>query len=298
MRVGRSRRDGGLSVDDGRGAGTARRMNTTGEHDAYGLVADLYDWVVPYRARPDVAFFVEAAKDAGPPVLEIGCGTGRILIPSARAGIDIVGLDSSPQMLGVCRERLRQEDAAVQSRVELVQADMCTFDLGRRFTLATLPFRPFQHLIAVEDQLACLMSIRRHLVEGGHVILDLFNPSLDALTSRQEGQEVGEEPEFSTPDGRRVVRRHTIVAHDRFNQVNHVELIYYVTHPDGRQERLVHAFAMRYLFRFEVEHLLVRCGFEVERVYAGFDKSPYGSQYPGDLICVARKITRRGTTGL
>ena len=81
-------------------------------------------------------------------------------------------------------------------------------------------------------------------------------------------------------------------AHDRFNQVSHVELIYYVTHPDGHEERLVHSFPMRYLFRFEVEHLLVRCGFDVEQLYAGFDKSAYGSRYPGELIFVARKTTR------
>ncbi len=82
------------------------------------------------------------------------------------------------------------------------------------------------------------------------------------------------------------------MSHDRFNQVNRVELLYYVTHPDGREERLVHAFAMRYLFRFEVEHLLARGGFEVEHVYSDYDGSPYGSRYPGDLIFVARKRTR------
>ena len=62
---------------------------------------------------------------------------------------------------------------------------------------------------------------------------------------------------------RRVTCRHETVARDRFNQVNHFELIYYVTHSDGRAERLVHAFPMRYLFRFEAEHLLARAGFEV-----------------------------------
>jgi hypothetical protein len=103
------------------------------------------------------------------------------------------------------------------------------------------------------------------------------------------GQEFGDEPEFTTPDGRRVVRHHKIVSRDYFNQTNQVELIYYVAHPDGREERLVHAFPMRYLFRFEAEHLLARCGFEVEAVYADYDKSPYGSKYPGELILVAKK---------
>ena len=91
------------------------------------------------------------------------------------------------------------------------------------------------------------------------------------------------------PDGRKVIRRHKIVARDVSNQINYVELIYYVTHPDGRKERLVQAFPMRYLFRFEAEHLLARAGFEVEQLYADYDKSPYGSKYPGELIFVAGK---------
>lgn len=257
--------------------------------DEYAPIADLYDWVALYRERPDVAFFVEAAREAGGLVLEIGCGTGRILIPTARAGVDIVGLDLSPHMLTVCHERLLQESDDVRGKAQLVQGDMRTFDLKRRFSLITLPFRPFQHLVAVEDQIACLANVRRHLVDGGRVILDLFNPSLDALVSQTDGEEFGEEPEFQTPDGRRVVRRHRTAFHDRFSQVKHVEIIHHVVHPDGREERLVHAFPMRYLFRFEAEHLVARCGFQVERVYAGYDRSEYGSKYPGELIFVARK---------
>lgn len=265
-------------------------MNRCGGHDEYGFVAEFYDYVVPYRNRQDVTFFVEAAKESGGPVLEIGCGTGRVLIPTARAGIQVVGLDQSQHMLRVCRERLLHEPQDVQSRVQLVQADMGDFELSQAFKLATTPFRPFQHLTTVDDQLACLERIYHHLVVGGRLILDLFNPSLELLTSDTLGQELGEEPEFTTPDGRRVVRRHKIVSRDLFNQINHVELIYYVTHPDGRQERLVHSFPMRYLFRFEAEHLAVRCGFQVEHVYADYDKSPYGSKYPGELIMVAKKI--------
>jgi SAM-dependent methyltransferase len=259
--------------------------------DEYALIADLYDYVVPYRTRADVDFFVEAAQAAGGPVLELGCGTGRILIPTARAGVEIVGLDSSARMLEVCRKRLLAEPAAVQSRVRMVQGDMRKFDLAQTFNLVTLPFRPFQHLTTVEDQLSCLASIRQHLTKSGRLILDLFNPSLQALVEDNLGQELGEEPEFTSADGRRVVRRFKIVSRDYFNQISQVELIYYVKHLDGREERLVHAFPMRYLHRFEAEHLLARSGFEVENVYADFDKSSYGSKYPGELIFVAKKAT-------
>lgn len=264
-------------------------MDPTGGYVEYPFVAEFYDYVVPYRDRQDVAFFVEMARRSEGPVLELGCGTGRVLIPTARAGVEIVGLDLSPSMLSVCREKLSREPQAVQSRVQLVQGDMQQFDLGREFGLVTIPFRPFQHLITVEDQLSCLDSIHRHLADGGRLILDLFNPSLPRLVEERYLAESGEEPEFTMPDGRKVVRRHRTVSRDLLNQIIDSELIYYVTHPDGREERLVHRFQMRYLFRFEAEHLLARSGFQVENVYSDYDRSPYGAKYPGELIIVARK---------
>ncbi|HEY4682718.1 MAG TPA: class I SAM-dependent methyltransferase [Candidatus Acidoferrales bacterium] len=264
-------------------------MDRPRDSTEYSFTAEFYDHIVPYRNRPDIAFFVEKAQQAGDTVLELGCGTGRVLIPIARAGIKIVGLDLSPFMLSACREKLAREPAEVQAKVRLVEGDMRNFDLGRQFSLVTIPFRSFQHLITVEDQLSCLACIHRHLVEGGTFILDLFNPYLPRLVEEQYLTETEEEPEFTMPDGRRVVRRHRTVARDLFRQVQEIELIYYVTHPGGRQERLVDRFSMRYLFRFETEHLLARCALRVVEVYTDYDKSPYGSKHPGELIFVAKK---------
>jgi len=267
-------------------------MNQSGSYDEYKSIAELYDYVVPYRERPDVGFFVEAAKESGGPVLEVGCGTGRVLIPTARAGMAITGLDLSPDMLEVCQEKLKAEPEEVRSRVRLVEGDMRKFELSQPFRLVTLPFRPFQHLTTVEDQLACLGCIRRVLAKDGRLILDIFNPKVESLIQTDFGEEMAEEPEFSLPDGRKVIRRHKVVSRDVPNQINYVELIYYVSHPDGRKERLVQAFPMRFLFRFEAEHLLARAGFEVEQLYADYDKSLYGSKYPGELIFVAGKSKR------
>ena len=261
-------------------------------NDEYSVIADVYDYVVPYRARQDIDFFVDAARKTGGPVLEVGCGTGRVLIPTARAGIIVVGLDLSSGMLDICRKRLLEESEAVRSRVRLVQGDMRNFDAGQKFKSVTIPFRPFQHLTTVEDQLSCLASIHRHLVDGGDLILDLFNPWLEALVRDNLGHEFGEEPEFTTLDGRRVVRRHKIMARDHANQLQQVEAVYYITHPDGRSERVVHLFSMRHLYRFEAEHLLARSGFHVSAVYSDYDKSPFGSKYPGEMILVARKALR------
>jgi SAM-dependent methyltransferase len=257
--------------------------------DEYAAVADLYDYVVPYATRGDVDFFIAESRAANGPVLEVGCGTGRVLIPTARAGVPIAGLDGSAAMLDQLRRKLDAEDASVRSGVRLYERDMRDFELHQKFALVTLPFRPFQHLLTVDDQLACLTTIHRHLDEGGRVILDLFNPSLDYLVNRRTGEILPDGPAVDLPDGRRLERHFRVVAADRFTQVNDVELIYDVTEADGRKRRAVHAFRMRYLFRYEAEHLLVRAGFDVEHLYAGYDRSLYGSTYPGELIFVARK---------
>jgi SAM-dependent methyltransferase len=263
-------------------------MDQTGGYDQYTFVAEFYDHVVPYRQRQDVAFFVDMAHHTTPPVLELGCGTGRVLLPTARAGIEVTGLDLSSAMLARCRQKLAREPRDVQARVRLVQGDMRRFDLGRSFGLVTVPFRAFLHLLTVTEQLACLRSMHRHLTSEGRLILDVFNPSLARLVDPRYLAEYGAEPSFTMPDGRTVIRRHRVVAYDLYQQVMDGEFLYDVTHPDGRQERLVHRIQLRYLFRFEAEHLLARTGFQVETVYADYDKSPYGSTYPGELIMVAR----------
>jgi SAM-dependent methyltransferase len=257
--------------------------------DIYDAVAEFYDHVTIYRDRRDVDFFVEMARDCGGPVLEVGCGTGRVLIPTARAGIEIVGLDLSAAMLSVCRENLSREPEEVRARATLVGGDMRRFDLGRRFALATMPFRPFQHLVEVDDQIMCLASICRHLADGGRLVLDLFNPDFRRLADDIALSEI-EEPSFTMPDGRQVVRRSRTVARDNIDQWQDVELAHHITHPDGRRQIVSQRFRMRHFFRFEVEHLLARTGFEVEQLYADYDRSPVGLIDPKEMVFVARKV--------
>ena len=94
-------------------------MDRSGGYQEYPFVAEYYDYVVPYRERHDIDFWVDVARQVGGPVLELGCGTGRVLIPTARAGFEITGLDLSGRMLEVCRGHLSQETEEVCSRVSL-----------------------------------------------------------------------------------------------------------------------------------------------------------------------------------
>lgn len=261
-------------------------MKLCPEYDSF---AEYYDHVVPYRDRPDVRFFADLASAALGPVLEVGCGTGRVLIPCARAGATMVGLDLSPGMLDVCRRTLVAEPADVAARVELVHGDMRDFDLGRTFPLITLPFRSFQHLEHVEEQRAALGVLRRHLEPGGRLVLDLFNPALPFLGDERWLKVPMVEPAVTLPDGRTFVRSMRSVSRDYFNQVQEIEVVTQVTWPDGREERLAATTRLRYTFRFEAEHLLVREGFAIEAVYGDYDGHAYGATaYPGDLVFVAR----------
>jgi len=260
-------------------------MGADGGYEPF--IAEYYDAVPAYATRRDVPFYVDLARVAGG-VLELGCGTGRVLIPTACAGVRVVGLDRSEDMLRKCREKLAQESRDVQERVRLVEGDMVEFDLGETFALVTIPFRPFQHLVTVEEELGCLRCVNRHLVPGGKLVFDVFNPNLRMLTCETPSPEAQDTPMAAMADGRTFRRASRFVAHHHSLQTNDVELIYYVTHPDGRTERLVYAFPFRYFFRYEVEHLLARCGFRVAELCGDYDGSPFGDD-SREMIFIAEK---------
>jgi SAM-dependent methyltransferase len=241
-------------------------MSSYDEIPDFGL---LYDSVPAYTERPDVGFYVEEAKRAGGRILELGCGTGRILLPIAHAGIEIVGLDSSGHMLERCREKLRGESDVVQSRARLQEADVREFDLGETFALVIAPFRVIQHLATIDDQLRFLGGIARHLQPHGRLVFDVFNPNFGRMVTHDD-TETGDTPEFTMTDGRTLRRNFRIRRVRWLEQVNEVELIYYLTDRDGRERRYVHSFDMRWYLAAELTHLLARAGFREVAHYGDF----------------------------
>ena len=250
---------------------------------SYDAIPDfglLYDSVPLYAARQDVGFYVEEAKTARGSVLEVGCGTGRILLPIARAGGSITGLDGSRQMLERCRANLAAEPAAVQRRVRVVRNDMRTFDLGATYSLIIAPFRVVQHLTTIDDQLRFLATVARHLAPQGRLIFDVFNPRFDMLVGA-DGVEREDTPEQRLPDGRTFRRAYRIARVRWLDQVSEAELVYYV---DGT--RYVQAFEMRWYLVAELRNLLARAGFRVREMYGDFARGPLVDGCP-ELVVVA-----------
>ncbi len=263
-------------------------MSQAGGYEYHPFLAELYDLVPIYAERQDVDFYLKTCRGAAGKVLEVGCGTGRILIPVARGGGHIVGLDISQQMLVKCEEKLQPEAREVRDRVELVCASMTNFRLEETFALAIIPFRPLQHLITVDAQLASLRAINAHLRMGGKLVFDVFQVDLDRILDPRYRKETEDMPETELPDGRTLRRTNRITAVHRAEQISDVEIIFYLTGTDGKTERLVQAFPFRYFFRYEVEHLLARCGFKVMALYGDFDRSPLSDDSP-EMIFVAEK---------
>jgi SAM-dependent methyltransferase len=258
-------------------------------YDAHPEIGELYDHVPVYRDRKDVGFYVDLCRAAKGEILELGCGTGRVLIRAAEAGCTITGLDGSGVMLERCRGKLQQLPMEVQKRVTLVEADMTKFSLGRSFALATVPFRPLQHLVSVEEQLSFLACVHSHLEPGGKLALDVFHPDLARISSPASPEEIEDTSWVKLADGRRLRRTFRLTGKPLDQQTNDVELIYYVTDTAGATTRIVHEFPMRYYFRFELEHLLVRSRFQVESLFGNFDQSPFTDSSPEMIVIAVRK---------
>jgi ubiquinone/menaquinone biosynthesis C-methylase UbiE len=258
-----------------------------------GFIADYYDSSPILTGRTqDIAFYLGAARQFGDAVLELGCGTGRITLAIAEAGCRIVGLDISGRMLEKAGEKRASLGRETRERVHLVQGDMTEFDLGEKFRTALIPFRPFQHLLETEQQIHCLNCVRKHLQPNGRLIMDFFQTDPERMHDPMFFEE-SPLAEYDLPGGRHVALSERVTAFHRALQRNDVEMIFQVTHADGNEERLVMAWTLRYFFRYEVEHLLARCGFRLEAVYGNFDGSPLGDASP-EMIFVARVAERRG----
>jgi SAM-dependent methyltransferase len=257
-------------------------------YDDSPIIAEMYDRTPPYTQRTDVDFFVEAARGYGERVLELGCGTGRVLIPTARGGMTVTGVDGSEHMLAQCRVNVEAEPTDVRERIALVEAKMTDFNVAGSFDVVTMPFRPIQHLITVEEQLTALRLANRHLRVGGGFVFDVFNPDPVKLRGDAPTEETVNVPEIPLGDGRRYKRTHRVTAFRPEEQINDVELIYYITQTDGTVDRHVQAFPMRYFWRYEIEHLLARTGFEVVALYGDYNHSPY-SEHSSDMIWIAEK---------
>lgn len=253
----------------------------------YATCAHFYDG--DYEAAGydhDIELYVEAARRAGGPVLELGCGTGRILLPTARAGVSIVGVDSSTAMLDRLAGHLAAESAEVRKAVRTALADVRTLELGERFPLVTAPFRVMQHLVERDDQRAFLAAVLRHLAPGGEFLFDCFQPDYESIGAPPH---MSVDIERTDLESGRLIRRVARADHSPEEQtfVVHLEWMLGETDAPDYEEKITET-VLRWYTLGELELLLEVAGFEIVEVFGHFDGTPFG---PGasDQIVRARR---------
>lgn len=233
----------------------------------------------------DVGVLLELAQEAAGPVVELGCGTGRILLPLADAGVTVTGVDISPALLDVARHKLAAGGLAGQ--VTLVQADLRAPDLPAGvFGLAICTSNTLMHVASPDGQAQVLAAATRLLAPGGLLFVDLFNPDIARLLEIDGVVELADRWHDVTT-GAEVIKW-SVRSLDLAEQLQETLFIYEEILPSGEARRTVCPFTLRYLWRNEGELLLRAAGFTDIEVWGDFDASPYDAMSE-HLIFVARK---------
>jgi SAM-dependent methyltransferase len=210
------------------------------------------------------------ATRIGGPVLELGCGTGRVTVPIAEDGHEVWGLDLSDTMLGQLRGKLERLPPAVAAKVHIVHGDMANFDLGRKFDLVVAPFRAFQALSGRADQERCLRQVAGHLSENGRFIMHVFRPKM--IFDQTWVQPESFDWEVEDPRTRKLVRRYERRKRiDLERQVLYVDLIYRV---QGSSEEIVEPLAVSYFYEEQIRALLLEQGLRIVEEFGYFDRRP------------------------
>lgn len=234
----------------------------------------------------DVDLFEQFARRAGPRLLELGCGTGRVLVPLCQRGLAVTGVDVSGAMLDVARRKAG--DAGVLDRARLVHGDIRDLsELGdEHFDLAFSAINSFLHLETLEDQRAALRAVARVLRRDGLFVADLFATD-PATLAAYDGRLVHDAVLRDPATGERIDKFTSSIV-DYAEQRIETTFYYDRVSQDGALQRTVTPFVLRYLGRFELELLLREAGFTDLRFYGSYDLEPFGADSERMLVTAVR----------
>ncbi len=250
------------------------------QDDPYEPIARLYeaehqDWT------DDAPMYAHFAERAGGPVLDLGCGTGRVALPLAAAGFEVHGLDASHALLAIARAKAHDTSVSLELRC----ADMRRLAETGRYRMALCALDTFMHLETGEDQMDTLRGVCAALRPGGLFVVDVLHPTLDRVAARDGVQRV--QSVFAGPGGASVTHlvswevdpaTQTIAATHHYDAVG----------PDGAVQRRTALMRLRYLHRYEMEHALRRAGFDRIELYGGPGLAPFDAN-SDRMIFVAAK---------
>jgi SAM-dependent methyltransferase len=235
--------------------------------------ANIYDAVNHFTN--DVPLYQKWARKAGGTVLELCCGTGRITIPLAKAGLQITGLDFTDSML----ERAKEKSASAGVQVEWIRGDMRQFNLGRTFSGILIPFNSLQNTYTLSDVEDVFRCIKNHLQPGGLFVFTVFNPSLEIIVDRSRNPVVWTR---KLPDGR-TLKVTESCRYDSAIQVNHVT---WEHEWEGSPTTVVERLDMRCFYPLELDALLKYNGWRVVHKFGDFQEGPFTAESASQIyVC-------------
>ncbi|MFX0097669.1 MAG: class I SAM-dependent DNA methyltransferase [Candidatus Hodarchaeota archaeon] len=246
------------------------RRKEPGQGSMY-LNGRFYDLVMHTRnaTNQDLPFYLEQARKYGDPVLDLACGTGRVTLHLAAAGISVVGLDISKPMLEEARAKAKRKGIPV----ELINGDMTKFALKRKFNLIIMAGNAFPHLDTLASLESCLSSVRKHLTPKGRFIFNIFNPNLEYLT--RDPAKRFPITEFTDPDKNEKVIITETSTYDKARQLYQFRRY----HQIGQQETSWDV-TFKVYFPQELDALLKYNGFIIEAKYGDYE----GTHFESDSI--------------
>ena len=236
------------------------------------LWSDIYDQVY-FDVNEDIGFYVQESILSDGPVLELGCGTGRVTFPIAKEGIDLLALDNSIGMLNVALEKMKHKGDSY-TNLEFVKSDMRNFAFNKKFNLIIIPFRGFQSLLNISDQIQTVLNIKKHLTENGRLIFNAFVPDSESMGSAHDVLYHYKDVQDTENNRKFMIWNQS--EYDQFNQIVHTRIVVDESNNMGKVvRRFYRDFSLRYTFRWEFYHLLRSHGFKLLNLYGDFEKSDF-----------------------
>ena len=237
----------------------------------YTAVARYYD-AENAGKTDDLELYGRLAAQFSGEILDVGCGTGRVLIHLAEQGHSVCGIENNQAMLALLDHKLKSLPQ-LRQLIDVAEADVLTREYQRKFGLILLSYNALMHFLEQDAQIALLRRLRDWLTGGGRLVIDLPNagpvfasPDTDAMTLERA---------FLDKETGQLVMLQSVSALDRATQILDVEWIYDVIDGDGSVKRMIAPHKLRYFFLPELKLLLERAKLALDAVYGDSDQSAY-----------------------
>ena len=242
----------------------------------YDSLPYYYD-AIHQQLTDDIPLLVEIAQQQNGPILELGCGTGRLLVPLAETKLPLTGLDNADAMLAVAEPRI-----TALKNVELVSADMTQFSLNKQFALCIISYNTLTHL-NTSQIVSTLKCIKKHLSADGLLLIDTINPFMLAAIDDQDSFEP--EAAFNDPQSSAPILQSARYQADHANQAVSIEWLY---ENQDSGESVSAETTHNYHYPHLLQMLLNEQGYSIETIYGDYDKTPFDEE--SDRLIISARL--------